>query len=108
MKGAAVTSEEVRRVVDAIDALGDVDDAMARARALTELLNDWPDHHARIRAMRQQAFDALSKQGMTYRQIGAEFNMSAARVGQIITGVTNPRTQKNPPPKRTKKPPAEE
>ena len=34
------------------------------------------------------------------RQIAAEFDISVARVGQIMTGVTNPRTQKNPPPKK--------
>jgi DNA-binding NarL/FixJ family response regulator len=107
-KGAAVASEEVRRVVEAIDALGAVDDTMDRAKALTELLDDWPDHHSRVRAMRQQAVQALVAAGMTYRQIASELDISPARVGQIVAGVTNPRTQKNPPPKepRTKAPPA--
>lgn len=90
-------------MVEAIDALGDMTDAMDRARALTELLDKWPDHHSRIRAMRQQAFKALVDSGMSYRQIGAEFGISGARVGQIVTGVTNPRTQKNPPPKPARK-----
>lgn len=100
-----MASEEVRRVVEAIDALGGMDDAMDRAKALTELLDGWPDHHSRVRAMRQKAFEALVAKGMTYRQIAAELDISSARVGQIVTGVTNPRTQKNPPAKKPKKPP---
>jgi DNA-directed RNA polymerase sigma subunit (sigma70/sigma32) len=96
-----VSSEEVERVTDAIDALGEIGDAKQRARDLSELLDQWPDQHARIRAMRKAAFEELNKKGgMTYRQIAAEFGISVARVGQIMTGVTNPRTQKNPPPPR--------
>lgn len=102
-KGARVAhEEEVRRVAEAIDALGQMSDTMARAKALTELLDQWPDHHSRIREMRQQAVRALNEEGMTYRQIAAELGISVARVGQIVTGVTNPRTQKKPPPKKTK------
>jgi uncharacterized protein YerC len=110
-EGSGVESEEVRRVVDAIDALGEMSDTLARARALTTLLDDWPDHHSRIRQLRQDAFRMLSDEGMTYKEIGAELGISAARVGQIVTGVTNPRTQKNPPPKQPRRkrgtPPAE-
>lgn len=91
-------------MVASIDAIDLMDDDLGRARALTELLDTWPGHHARIRSMRQRAFRALSDGGMTYKEIGAEFNISAQRVGQIITGITNPRTQKNPPPKKPRKP----
>lgn len=95
-----MSSEEVERVTDAIDALREIADPKQRARDLSELLDQWPDQHARIRAMRKAAFEELNKGGMTYRQIAAEFEISVARVGQIMTGVTNPRTQKNPPPKK--------
>lgn len=95
-----MSSEEVERVTDAIDALGEITDPRQRARDLSELLEQWPDQHARIRAMRKAAFEELNEGGMTYRQIAAEFEISVARVGQIMTGVTNPRTQKNPPPKK--------
>ncbi|HSE05953.1 MAG TPA: hypothetical protein VLK35_17530 [Methylomirabilota bacterium] len=87
-------------MTDAIDALGEITDPRQRARDLSELLEQWPDQHARIRAMRKAAFEELNEGGMTYRQIAAEFEISVARVGQIMTGVTNPRTQKNPPPKK--------
>ncbi len=102
-EGSGVESEEVRRVVDAIDALGEMSDTLERAKALKTLLDDWPDHHSRVRELRQQAFRALSDEGMTYKEIGAELGISAARVGQIVTGVTNPRTQKNPPPKEPRR-----
>lgn len=95
-----MSSEEVERVTDAIDALREIADPKQRARDLSELLDQWPDQHAQIRAMRKAAFEELNKEGMTYRQIAAEFGISVARVGQIMTGVTNPRTQKNPPPKK--------
>lgn len=87
-------------MTDAIDALAEIADPKQRARGLSELLDQWPDQHSRIRDMRKKAFEELSKGGMTYRQIAAEFEISVARVGQIMTGVTNPRTQKNPPPKK--------
>lgn len=87
-------------MTDAIDALREIADPKQRARDLSELLDQWPDQHAQIRAMRKAAFEELNKEGMTYRQIAAEFGISVARVGQIMTGVTNPRTQKNPPPKK--------
>ncbi|MDX2944456.1 sigma-70 RNA polymerase sigma factor region 4 domain-containing protein [Streptomyces caniscabiei] len=104
-----MSSEEVERVTDAIDALGEIPDPKQRAHDLSELLDQWPDQHARIRAMRKTAFEELNNDGMTYRQIAAEFGISVARVGQIMTGVTNPRTQKNPPPpKRPRKKPEPE
>jgi len=90
-------------VVESIDAIDEMDDSLRRAKALTELLDGWPDQHARVRAMRQAAFRQLNEDGMTYKEIAAEFEISVARVGQIITGVTNPRTQKNPPPKKPRK-----
>lgn len=102
-EGSGVESEEVRRVVDAIDALGEMSDTLDRAKALKALLDDWPEHHSRVRELRRDAFRALSDQGMTYKEIGAELGISAARVGQIVTGVTNPRTQKNPPPKEPRR-----
>lgn len=90
--------EEVRRVLDSIDALGTTGDAADRARRLTELLDEWPDAHARVREMRQRAVKELHDGGMSYRKIGALLDISFGRVRQIIDGVTNPRTQKPPEP----------
>jgi DNA-directed RNA polymerase specialized sigma24 family protein len=89
-KGVGVSDEEVQRVLDSIDALGDTGDAQDRARRLTELLERWPDAHKRVREMRQQALAELydNGEGLTYREIGELLNISFGRVRQILAGET--------------------
>ncbi|WP_370063688.1 hypothetical protein [Streptacidiphilus sp. MAP5-3] len=86
--------EEVRRVLDAINALGKQGDATDRARRLTQLLDEWPDKHAEVREMRQRAVAEMHASGLSYRKIGELLGISFGRVKQIIDGVTNPRSQK--------------
>jgi len=85
-----VNDEEVQRVLDSIDALGDTGDAEDRARRLTELLEKWPDTHKRVREMRQQAVAELydNGNGLTYKEIGALLEISFGRVRQILAGET--------------------
>lgn len=85
-----MSDEEVQRVLDSIDALGDTGDAEDRARRLTELLDKWPDTHKRVREMRQQALAELydDGNGLTYKQIGALLDISFGRVRQILAGET--------------------
>lgn len=85
-----MSDEEVRRVLDSIDALGDAGDAQDRARRLTELLDQWPDTHKRVREMRQHALAELHDggNGLTYREIGELLGISFGRVRQIIAGET--------------------
>lgn len=85
-----VSDEEVQRVLDSIDALGDTGDAEDRARRLTELLDQWPDTHKRVREMRQRALAELYDEGrgLTYREIGKLLGISFGRVRQIIVGET--------------------
>ncbi|WP_344326694.1 sigma factor-like helix-turn-helix DNA-binding protein [Streptomyces macrosporus] len=85
-----MTDEEVRRVLDSIDALGSTGDAEERARRLTELLDQWPSTHAKVREMRQQAIAELydSGNGLTYKEIGDMLGISFGRVRQIIAGET--------------------
>ncbi|MFI6639968.1 sigma factor-like helix-turn-helix DNA-binding protein [Streptomyces sp. NPDC050504] len=80
--------EEVQRVLDSIDALGTDGDAADRARRLTELLDDWPDTHAKVRGMRQEAVKEMHESGMSLRKIGEELGVSFGRVRQIIAGET--------------------
>ena len=93
-----MTDEEVQRVLDSIDALGENGDPADRARRLGELLEQWPDTHARVREMRQRAVTEMHQGGMSYRKIGEALGVSFGRVRQIIDGVTNPRTQKKAEP----------
>jgi DNA-directed RNA polymerase sigma subunit (sigma70/sigma32) len=85
-----VSDEEVQRVLDSIDALGDTGDAEDRARRLTELLDKWPDTHKRVREMRQRALAELydGGNGLTYREIGDLLGITFGRVRQIIAGET--------------------
>ncbi|MER6981533.1 hypothetical protein ABT317_32330 [Streptomyces carpinensis] len=81
--------EEVQRVLDAIDELGSPDvPAAERAKRLTQLLDEWPDAHSRVRAMRQAAMKELQDGGLSLRAISAETGVSFGRVREIIQGVT--------------------
>lgn len=81
--------EEVQGVLDAIEALGAAEvPAATRAKRLTELLDEWPDTHSKVRAMRQAAMQEMQDDGMSLRKISAETGISFGRVREIIQGVT--------------------
>ncbi|MGJ3558982.1 hypothetical protein ACR6C2_08365 [Streptomyces sp. INA 01156] len=95
--------EEVQRVLDAIDQLGSTEaPAAERAKRLTQLLDEWPEAHSRVRAMRQAAMQELQNEGLSLRRIAIETGISFGRVREIIQGVTKrPRKKKpegEPPP----------
>ncbi|MFE4329672.1 hypothetical protein ACFRQM_09470 [Streptomyces sp. NPDC056831] len=92
--------EEVQRVLDAIDALGAGElPAAERARRLTQLLDEWPNTHSRVRAMRQAAMQEMQDDGLSLRKISAETGVSFGRVREIIQGVTKrPKADKQDPP----------
>jgi DNA-binding NarL/FixJ family response regulator len=79
---------EVQRVLDEITSLGTEGDPVVRAKRLGELLDRWPDAHAKVREMRQQAVQELSTAGQSYRAIGEQLGISFGRVRQIIDGET--------------------
>ncbi|WP_133171778.1 hypothetical protein [Streptomyces sp. 111WW2] len=81
--------EEVQRVLDSIDQLGSRDvPAAVRAKRLTDLLDEWPEAHSRVRAMRQAAMQEMQDDGLSLRKISAETGVSFGRVREIIQGVT--------------------
>ncbi|MDX3239392.1 hypothetical protein PV392_27630 [Streptomyces sp. ME03-5709C] len=82
--------EEVRRLREALDALASIEDDKACARAVSQVLEDWPDLHSRLREIRQQRVNRLKDSGMTWKGIGAllgRHGVSAARAQQIATGL---------------------
>lgn len=80
--------EEVQRLLEAIDALAAIEDDAACASAVTSVLNMWPDHHARLRQLRQQRVQALKDQGKTWAEIGEILGgVHPTRAQQIAKGL---------------------
>lgn len=89
--------EEVKRLVEAIEAFEAIKDDEACAAAVTKALSQWPDHHSKLRELRQQRVQALKAQGKTWEEIGKLLGgISAARAQQIGAGL---RGAKRPPKK---------
>lgn len=98
-KGAEVAepSREVQRILDAIAALEQIDDDEACVRAATDVLDQWPSQHARLRELRQQRVLILRAQGKTWREIGDLMGVHFTRARQIAEGQ---RGEKNRPKKK--------
>jgi DNA-directed RNA polymerase sigma subunit (sigma70/sigma32) len=88
--------EEVHRLLEAIEHLEQMQDDKACARAVTQVLDTWPDHHARLRELRQARVQRMKDSGMTWQQIGDELGVHATRAQQIAKGL---RGTKRPPKK---------
>lgn len=89
--------EEVRRLLEAIDALEAIQDDAACASAVTEVLKQWPEQHSRLREIRQRRVQALKEKGKTWAEIGVILGgVHATRAQQIATGL---RGSKRPPKK---------
>ncbi|WP_326780411.1 hypothetical protein OG481_09705 [Streptomyces longwoodensis] len=81
--------EEVRRLVRAIEAFEDIEDDEACAVAVSEALAQWPDHHSKLRELRQRRVQALKASGRTWAEIGQLLGgISAARAQQIGAGLS--------------------
>lgn len=78
--------KEVQRILDATAALEEIADDADRARAVTAILNEWPDQHARLREVRQQAILKMKSEGKTWAQIGKALGVHATRAQQIAVG----------------------
>ncbi|WP_254645173.1 hypothetical protein [Streptomyces malaysiensis] len=83
--------------MEAIEAFAAIEDDAACAAAVTQVLDDWPAHHSRLREIRQKRVNALKGQGKTWQEIGVILGgVSAARAQQIGAGL---RGTKRPPKK---------
>ncbi|MEU8886710.1 hypothetical protein [Streptomyces sp. NPDC048442] len=79
--------EEVRRLVEAIDAFEAIKDDTACAVAVSKALEQWPTYHARLRELRQKRVQALKAEGQTWSQIADTLGVTAARAQQIGAGL---------------------
>jgi DNA-directed RNA polymerase sigma subunit (sigma70/sigma32) len=79
--------EEVVRFLDAVRALEEIEDDAACAQAITKILKDWPDSHARLREIRQQRVQNLKAQGKTWQEIGDALGIHFTRAQQIAKGL---------------------
>ncbi|MEV5138455.1 hypothetical protein AB0K71_05855 [Streptomyces syringium] len=96
--------EEVRRLLEAIEAFEAIEDDTACAVAVSKALEAWPDHHSRLRELRQRRVQAMKDQGKTWKEIGATLGgISAARAQQIGAGLRGAKR----PPKKDQEPPDE-
>ena len=74
-------AEEVRRVLEAIDAVTEGEPPEARAKRLTELLKSVGE---KVRRERRDAVLEMVERGMSYRQIADASGISFGRVRQIL------------------------
>jgi hypothetical protein len=86
----AEVPEEVKRLLEAIDAFEAMEDPAARTSAVSQALRDWPGYHARLRQVREASVRALrEEQQKTWPEIANIIgDVSAERARQIGTGVT--------------------
>lgn len=88
--------EEVLRFLDAIKALEQIDDDAACAKAITDVLQDWPNSHARLREIRQARVQRLREQGKTWQEIGDALGIHFTRAQQISKGLRGSKRPKKP------------
>ena len=87
--------EEVTRLVEAIKAFEAIEDDEACAAAVSQALQDWPDHQVKLRELRQRRVQALKAQGRTWQEIGRLLGgITAARAQQIAAGVSGAQRRK--------------
>lgn len=80
-------AEEVRRVLDAVDAVAADEPPAEQARRIAKA---WGEAVDRFRWRRQQAVRRMHEDGMTYRQIADELDISFGRVRQILAEELDP------------------
>lgn len=80
-------AEEVRRVLDAVDAVASEEAPTEQAKRIAEA---WGKAVDRFRWRRQQAVRQMHESGMTYRQIATELDISFGRVRQILAEELDP------------------
>lgn len=79
--------EEVQRFLDAVEALEAIEDDAACAQAITMVLKNWPQSHARLREIRQERVLRMKSEGKTWQEIGDSMGIHLTRAQQIAKGI---------------------
>lgn len=93
-------SEEVRKLRELIEAFARIEDDAACTAAVSQVLREWPDMHAKLRELRQSRVNKLRDgDGKTWPEIAAIIGdvtpARAQQIGKGIRGVKRPEV-KNP------------
>lgn len=82
--------EEVKRLLEAIDAFEAIEDPAERTSAVSAALKKWPDYHARLRQLREASVRTLrEEQRKTWPEIAKIIgDVTPERAQQISKGVS--------------------
>ena len=88
--------EEVKRLLEAIEAFEAIDDPAERTSAVSEALRKWPDYHARLRQIREASVRTLrDEQRKTWPEIARIIgDVTPERAQQISKGVSTAQRRK--------------
>ena len=82
--------EEVKRLLEAIEAFEAIEDPAARTSAVSDALRKWPQYHAQLRRIREASVRTLrEEQRKTWLEIAKIIgDVTPERAQQISKGVT--------------------
>ncbi|MBT2492354.1 hypothetical protein J7E96_28360 [Streptomyces sp. ISL-96] len=78
--------EEARRVIDALEALEQMEDPAAQARAISRVLRDQPARTKKLKQIRQDYVRQQRAAKVSYRKIAQALGVSAGTVQDIERG----------------------
>lgn len=79
----AETPEEVKRLLEAIEAFEAIEDPAERTKAVSEVLSNWKEHLSRLRQIREDSVRTLRE----------EQRKTWPEIAEIIGGITPERAQ---------------
>ncbi|WP_329215175.1 hypothetical protein OG352_06215 [Streptomyces sp. NBC_01485] len=93
----AETPEEVKRLLEAIEAFEAIEDPAERTSRVSEALRAWPGYHARLRSIREKSVQALrEEQKRTWPEIANIIGeVTPERAQQISKGLSGAQRKKN-------------
>jgi hypothetical protein len=82
------TTEEARRVIDALDQVGEIEDPIERAVAASEVLADYKKRAPELRELQRRAIEAMRAEDppVSYRNIADRLKISLGAVQNIERG----------------------